>query len=135
MPQPARAAPAGQHVCPGHWPAAVDRLKILHSLYAPGTRRVLKAAGLQRGMRVVDVGCGAGLVTGMLAKLVGPQGLAIGIDASPEQIEQARQKAGAGAKNITFVPASATRRVCPTSSSTSFIAASSCCTCPSLNWP
>jgi hypothetical protein len=31
--------------------AAAHRLRILHNVYGPGTRRVLLAAGLGRGMR------------------------------------------------------------------------------------
>ena len=52
--------------------AATHRLRILHSLYGPGARRVLLRAGLERGMRVADLGCGVGMVTTLLAELVGP---------------------------------------------------------------
>src|SRR5262245_61987136 len=92
---------------------AANRLRILHSLYGPGTRRLLRAAGLRRGMRVADLGCGVGLVTGLLAKLVGPPGLAIGIDASPEQIAQARRQASPHPGNISFIVASATQTGLP----------------------
>ncbi|ACV68308.1 class I SAM-dependent methyltransferase [Desulfohalobium retbaense] len=47
-------------------------------------------AGLRPGMRVLDVGCGAGITTKMLSKLVGESGSCLGIDASPERIEHAR---------------------------------------------
>jgi ubiquinone/menaquinone biosynthesis C-methylase UbiE len=79
----------------------------LHNLYGPGTRQVLKSAGLQRGMRVADLGCGVGLVTRLLAQLVGPQGLAVGIDFSDEQLAVARRQTSA-ARNTCFVRASAT---------------------------
>ena len=46
-------------------------------------------AGLQPGMRVLDVGCGAGLTTAILAEIAGPEGKVIGIDSSPERIESA----------------------------------------------
>jgi ubiquinone/menaquinone biosynthesis C-methylase UbiE len=46
----------------------------LHSLYGPGTRRLLLAAGLRRGMRAADLGCGAGTVTALLSERVGPEG-------------------------------------------------------------
>jgi hypothetical protein len=52
--------------------AAAYRLRILHDLYGPGTRRVLLESGLRGGMRVADLGCGVGMVTGLLAELVGP---------------------------------------------------------------
>ena len=44
-------------------PAAAYRLHILHDLYERGTLRLLRGAGLRRGMRVADVGCGVGMVT------------------------------------------------------------------------
>ena len=88
--------------------AAAYRLAILHGLYGPGTRRALLEAGLRRGMRVADLGCGVGMVTGLLAELVGPEGHAVGIDFSREQLAQAREELKAGTPNVSFVEASAT---------------------------
>ena len=88
--------------------AAAYRLRILHGLYGPGSRRVLLEAGLGRGMHVADLGCGVGMVTALLAELVGPQGHIVGIDASAAQLAQARQRLAAGGTNIRFVEASAT---------------------------
>src|SRR5262245_49143824 len=73
-------------------PAAAHRLSILHGLYGPGTRRVLLDAGLKPGMRVADVGCGVGMVTAMLAELVGAAGQVVGVDASAAQLAQARER-------------------------------------------
>src|SRR5262249_51100857 len=83
-------------------------LRILHDLYGPGTRRVLRDAGLKRGMHVADLGCGVGMVTSLLAKLVGPAGRAVGIDFSGEQLAQARPRMKRGATNNSLVEASAT---------------------------
>src|SRR5262249_50759702 len=88
--------------------AAAHRLNLLHSLYGPGTRRLLLDAGLRRGMRAADLGCGVGMVTALLAYLVGPEGHVVGIDASAEQLDQARERAKAGYTNTSFVQASAT---------------------------
>jgi SAM-dependent methyltransferase len=88
--------------------AAAYRLGLLHRLYGPGTRRVLLEAGLQPGMRVADLGCGVGLVTALLADLIGPRGHAVGIDASPAQLAQARTLLHPGGTNIRFFEASAT---------------------------
>jgi SAM-dependent methyltransferase len=88
--------------------AAAHRLRILHGLYGPGTRRVLLEAGLRRGMRVADFGCGVGLVTALLAELVGPEGHVVGLDSSAAQLAQARERMPAGSTNIRFVEASAT---------------------------
>jgi len=83
--------------------AAVHRLRILDQVYGAGTREVLQHCGLQRGMRAADLGCGVGMVTRLLAELVGPEGTATGIDVSADQLEQARLHAEAsGQKNVTF---------------------------------
>jgi SAM-dependent methyltransferase len=88
--------------------AAAYRLSILHGLYGPGTRRVLLESGLRGGMRVADLGCGVGMVTGLLAGLVGPTGHVVGVDVSGEQLEQARERVGRDHTNVSFVQASAT---------------------------
>jgi SAM-dependent methyltransferase len=85
----------------------------LHGLYGPGTRRLLLEAGLQRGMRVADVGCGVGMVTALLADLVCAEGQVVGIDASAAQLAQARQRLEQRYTNIEFIEASATRTGLP----------------------
>ena len=88
--------------------AADYRLGILHDLYGPGTRRVLLESGVRGGMRVADLGCGVGMVTALLAELVGPEGQVVGIDFSGAQLAQARRRLNGGDTNIHFVEASAT---------------------------
>lgn len=56
-------------------------------------RRLLMAAGVAPGDRVLDVGCGTGYFARMAADAVGPQGSVVGIDAAPEMIEYADRKA------------------------------------------
>jgi SAM-dependent methyltransferase len=87
--------------------AATYRLRLLHDLYGPGTRRVLLEAGLGGGMRVADFGCGVGMVTAMLAELVGPQGHVVGIDASSAQLAQARARLNAAGLKASLIEASA----------------------------
>jgi SAM-dependent methyltransferase len=89
-------------------PAAAPRLRILHNLYGPGTRRVLLEAGLRPGMRALDLGCGVGMVTALLADLVGPAGHAVGVDTSAAQLAQARALLCPHGTNTSFVQASAT---------------------------
>lgn len=48
--------------------------------------------GIKPGMRVLDIGCGAGVTTKALADLVGPEGEAVGVDFSESRIEVARAK-------------------------------------------
>ena len=98
--------------------AAAYRLRVLHALYGPGSRRVLLEAGLRRGMRVADLGCGVGMVTALLAELVGPEGHVVGLDASAAQLSQARESMPAGGTNVRFVDASATDTGSPPATAT-----------------
>ncbi len=60
----------------------------------------------QRGQRVLDIGCGLGDTTQRIASLVGPEGEALGVDASARFIELARAEAGeAGVGNARFLAA------------------------------
>jgi SAM-dependent methyltransferase len=59
-------------------------------------------------MRVAELGCGVGMVTELLADLVGPAGHVVGVDFSGAQLEQARQRLKHGGSNTRFVEASAT---------------------------
>jgi ubiquinone/menaquinone biosynthesis C-methylase UbiE len=55
------------------------------------------------GERVLDIGCGFGDTTRRIADLVGPDGEALGVDAAPRFIEDARRQAAeAGVENLTF---------------------------------
>jgi len=58
-------------------------------------------------MRVADLGCGTGMVTTLLGELVGPTGHVVGVDASGEQIAQARALLAPGLSNVSFIEASA----------------------------
>ncbi len=57
-------------------------------------RGALRRAGLVRGMRVVDVGVGTGLVAREAARLVGEASYVTGIDPSPGMVQEARVPAG-----------------------------------------
>src|SRR5262245_42781870 len=59
-------------------------------------------------MRVADLGCGVGMVTALLADLVGPEGVVTGIDSSGAQLAQARERLRARGSTASFVQASAT---------------------------
>jgi ubiquinone/menaquinone biosynthesis C-methylase UbiE len=76
----------------GHEDVEVRRLMLQARLYDPYTEQALRLAGLRPGMRVLDVGCGPGDVSFVAARLVGPQGSVIGIDAA-DIVELARARA------------------------------------------
>ena len=70
-------------------------------MFAPYTARFLEDAGVSRGMKVLDVGTGAGDVALLVADLVGEEGAVIGVDFNPELIETARARvAAAGLENV-----------------------------------
>ena len=70
-----------------------DRLMLQSTLLGPITRRLLQQAGLQAGMAVLDVGCGAGDVSLLISDVVGPQGRVLGIDHDAEVLLVARSRA------------------------------------------
>ncbi|WP_162914180.1 class I SAM-dependent methyltransferase [Taklimakanibacter lacteus] len=71
------------------------RLKVLSGVLSPTTEQHLDRAGDLSGCTVVDVGCGGGDVTFSLARRVGPNGHAAGIDLDQEKIAWARADAKA----------------------------------------
>ncbi len=68
--------------------------------------RLLAAAGVQRGDRALEVGCGTGYFARMLADRVGPEGAVVGIDAAPEMTTYASRKARR-LSNCRFQPGTA----------------------------
>ena len=66
--------------------------------------QVMRFAGLAAGMRVLDLGCGAGDLSFPLARLVGPTGAVIGVDRSREAVAPAVQRAASrGLTNVRFL--------------------------------
>jgi SAM-dependent methyltransferase len=56
--------------------------------------RCFRAAGIYEGMRVLELGCGSGVVTRHLSRIVGPQGQVIGIDIRDDFLQTARGLGG-----------------------------------------
>jgi ubiquinone/menaquinone biosynthesis C-methylase UbiE len=77
----------------GHEDVEVQRLLLQGRLYNDYTEHALRLAGLGPGMRVLDVGSGPGDVSLIAARIVGPTGTVLGIDAAPEMITLARARA------------------------------------------
>ena len=95
---------AGAEYVLGHSAAEVERLIAQARVYEPLTRQFLLDAGLEAGMRVLDVGCGVGDVSFLAARLVGSDGQVVGIDRSPTAIEAASRRAQEqDASNVRFV--------------------------------
>ena len=69
--------------------------------------RTLEVISPQSGERIVDVGCGPGLLVHGLAEAVGNEGHVIGVDASSSMIALAENRCSAWS-NVTFVECDAT---------------------------
>src|SRR5512139_3415689 len=96
--------PAHADYALGYSDGELQRLIRQSALYAELTETLLRSAGIGEGMRVLDVGCGAGCVSLLVAGLVGPAGAVVGVDRSPEAIALARRRAdGAGLRNVEFL--------------------------------
>jgi protein-L-isoaspartate O-methyltransferase len=69
-----------------------------------GTGNVFKLGEIKPGEYILDVGCGAGLDSLIIARMVGNEGKVIGVDMTPEMIAKARQNAAeAGLSNVEFI--------------------------------
>jgi SAM-dependent methyltransferase len=91
----------------GHSAAELRRLESQAAVMDPLTRRFLVEAGIDRGMRVLDVGSGAGDVAMLAADLVEPDGDVLGFDRSAPAIEVARERAATRSlHNVRFVAGS-----------------------------
>lgn len=77
----------------GHSDHELRRLKHQSRYWSEATLSLLQAAGISRGMRVLDLGCGAGDLSFMVASIVGSEGSVIGVDRAPEAIATARGRA------------------------------------------
>jgi len=65
----------------------------LPALFAAWAPRLVSAAELAPGQRVVDVACGTGVLTTAAAAAVAPGGAAVGVDLNPGMLAVARRKA------------------------------------------
>jgi SAM-dependent methyltransferase len=88
----------------GHSAAEVERLMAQARVYEPLTQHFLLDAGIEAGMRVLDVGCGVGDVSFLAARIAGPAGQVVGIDQSPTAIEAAsRRSQEMAVSNVRFL--------------------------------
>jgi ubiquinone/menaquinone biosynthesis C-methylase UbiE len=84
--------------------AETQRLIRQGQIYNPFTRRFLVEAGITAGMKVLDIGSGAGDVALIVADLVGPRGTVVGVDENAAILDVARARVqAAGWTNVTFL--------------------------------
>jgi SAM-dependent methyltransferase len=65
---------------------------------ARGRTRAVELAGARPGMRILDLACGPGTLTRLLADLVSPGGEVVGIDLAAGMVELARRSAPSNAR-------------------------------------
>src|SRR5271165_4931241 len=82
------------------WVTEAGRFDIM---LAPFGRRLLAAAGLESGERVLDVGCGNGAVSLEAARAVEPGGRVTGLDLSGPMLGVARRRAEERGIDADFV--------------------------------
>ncbi|PQQ42248.1 class I SAM-dependent methyltransferase [Photorhabdus luminescens] len=72
------------------------------------TDRLLTESGIRTGMQILEIGCGTGDLTRLIANRVGPSGHVMALDMSSEAIRIAHSRLyESGNKHITFVQADA----------------------------
>jgi 2-polyprenyl-3-methyl-5-hydroxy-6-metoxy-1,4-benzoquinol methylase len=91
----------------GHSQREIRRLMTQAAILRPVTERLLRNVKIAPGMRVLDLGCGAGDVSMLVAESVGPTGLVVGIDRNQEVLALAGERArAAGLRQVSFEQAS-----------------------------
>jgi SAM-dependent methyltransferase len=81
-----------------------ERLIRQAMLFEPFTERLFRDAGIGPGLRVLDVGCGLGDVSMLVARLVGPMGVVVGVDSDASALAKARTRVReVQLQNVTFM--------------------------------
>lgn len=107
---PATHSHAGPELAPQttgatiHWAGRYDNIVRFMTLFQEGDirKKTVAVAQLKPGESVLDVGCGTGAITRLAKQQVGPKGRVVGLDASPEMIDVARQQAVKAKLDIDF---------------------------------
>jgi ubiquinone/menaquinone biosynthesis C-methylase UbiE len=88
----------------GHETDELERLNAQGRALAAATRTLVEAAGLRAGMRVLDLGSGAGDMSFVVADVVGGDGEVVGLERATEAVAQATARSGRRAlANTRFV--------------------------------
>jgi SAM-dependent methyltransferase len=80
--------------------AWVDLQGLMDRLNRPIEDVLVERAYPGSGKRVVDIGCGAGATTLAMARRLGPQGLALGVDVSAPLVDLANRQANGSARFV-----------------------------------
>ena len=69
------------------------RLRVLAEVMAAGSEDLIRRVGIAPGAQCLDVGCGGGDTSVLLARHVGPAGRVVGVDLDPVVLAAARREA------------------------------------------
>jgi ubiquinone/menaquinone biosynthesis C-methylase UbiE len=101
---PKTPQPATPDYALGYTETEAQRLIRQSEFYAEFTEDVLRRAGLDQGMRVLDIGCGPGDVSILAARLVGPTGTVVAVDRSEKSLALGAARAQLeGIQHINFI--------------------------------
>src|ERR1041384_8324000 len=80
-----------------------ERLDVLARVLLPSTAQLLDRVGPIRGMKCLDIGCGGGHVTILMARTVGHEGRVIGTETDAKILALAKEDAKAAkVTNVEF---------------------------------
>jgi ubiquinone/menaquinone biosynthesis C-methylase UbiE len=83
---------------------------LVPAMFAPFAERLVERAGAARGMSILDVACGTGVVSRAAARRAGPTGSVTGADFGEPTLAVARSRAmDAGAAPIEYLQSDATK--------------------------
>ena len=81
-----------------------DGYELTEPLFSPFSDWLAELCNIEKGMHVLDIGCGIGVSTFSILKMIGQKGKVIGMDISPRLISQALQRKGEmKIPNISFM--------------------------------
>lgn len=90
----------------GHPENEPDPLSVLSHAFHAFTLQVFAEAGIEKGMRILEIGSGGGDLALLAAEYVGPSGSVVGVETSPEAVSYGMHRAQMnGLNNVSFVQA------------------------------
>lgn len=87
----------------GNQDGEIARLQIQSAFFEPLTKQTLLNAGLKKGMSCIDIGCGSGSVTRLIADMVGQDGYVVGVDIDNRYLQYCNRSISSSRQNIEFI--------------------------------